>query len=77
MTPHARRLLHSVQQAGRRRTLRWHRHQSLLTCTRCVDAANELVRLNEIRVLAKEGRPVDGVREGGEGVLVELNHKDR
>ena len=36
--------------------------------TRAVDAANELVRLGEIRAVQ-----VDKVREGAEGVLVELN----
>lgn len=72
MTPHAQRLLRSVQQAGRRRTLRWHRHQSLLTCTRCVDAANELTKLGRIAAVDSEGRRVDRVRENAESVLVEL-----
>ena len=72
MTPHAARLLRSIQQAGRRRTMRWHRHQACLTCTRAADAANELMRLGQIRAVDSEGVGVDTVREGGERVLVEL-----
>ncbi|MGH7510354.1 MAG: hypothetical protein ACREMZ_12910 [Gemmatimonadales bacterium] len=75
MTPHAARLLRSIQQAGQRRTMRWHRHHACLTSTRAVDAANELVRLGEVRAVNSEGMAVDKVREGGEGVLVEINYK--
>jgi hypothetical protein len=72
MTPHAARLLRSIQQAGRRRTMRWHRHHSCLTCTRAADAANELAKVGRIAAVDSEGRSVDRVRENSEGVLLEL-----
>jgi hypothetical protein len=75
MSPHAQRLLAAMRTERRRRTLRYFRHHSCLTCTRAVDAANELVGLREIRAVDSEGRPVDRVREHAEGVLLEINHR--
>ena len=72
---HARRLLASIQQAGRRRTMRWHRHVACLTSNRAADAVNELIQAGTVRVTTGAGVPVHQVREDGESVLIELNSK--